>query len=349
MFKIAIDLGYGYVKGINESGKTVLIRTAVGTGVNRQLSTVFGGSEKTKEHVIISQNETERQYFIGDLARREARDCSSPFEKNKIDNPATKILLAAAFALLSEENNGPVHLVTGPPLLYAAEQKESFKKTLTDYNAVLRFGGEEKFHIIKFDRVSVFPQGAAVLYHVLKKQPELAKPGNTFVIVEPGYKTTEILTFEMSANAKINPLSGYSTTLELGMNFVEKALEEAFFQKTGGKLIPAMVDRAMQGAPITYNGKEVDLRDARDGAKGELVRNIIDGIMQVLGEQLGFMNRMLFAGGVMEDEYIAKRLKALLKTDFMIVEDSQFANARGMLEVARISEMREAKRFAAGR
>lgn len=61
MFKIAIDLGYGYVKGINENGKTVLIRTAIGTGSNRQLANLFGSAEKTKEHIIISQNEVERQ------------------------------------------------------------------------------------------------------------------------------------------------------------------------------------------------------------------------------------------------------------------------------------------------
>jgi len=350
MFKVAIDLGYGYVKGINENGKKILIRTAIGTGSNRQLANIFGGSDKTKEHIIISQNGTERQYYVGDLARKESRDCSSPFEKNKIDNQSTKVLLATAFAILNESNNDPVHLITGPPLLYAAEQKDSFKSSLTDYHAILQFIGEEKLLLVKFDRVTVFPQGAAVVYHMLRKQPELGKAGKTFVVIEPGYKTTEILMFEISKDARITPISGYSTTLELGMNLVEKALDESFFQKTGSKLIPSIIDRVMTGnSVITYNGSEINLQNARDGAKDELARNIIDGTMQVLGEQVGFVNKLIFAGGVMQDNYIANQITASLKADCIIVEDSQFANARGMLEVARMLELKEGQGVTTGR
>lgn len=344
MFKIAIDLGYGFVKGINEAGKSILIRTAVGTGVNRQLSTFFGANEKSRDHVIISQGGVEKQYFIGNLARKEARDCSSPFEKNKIDNPSTKVLLAAAFAILNENNNEPVHIVTGPPLLYAAEQKESFRKALMEFNAVLQFVGEEKFHIIKFDKVTVFPQGAAVVYHLLKKNPELAQPGKSFVIVEIGYKTTEILMFEITSDKRIQPISGYSTTLELGMNFVEKAIDEFFFQKTGSKLIPSALDRVMNGFPVvSYNGREINLEEARNNAKDEMVRNILDGVTQTLGEQIGFTNKLIFAGGVMQDEYISKKIKAVMTNDPVIIENSQFANALGMLEVARAVELKEAR------
>ena len=350
MFKIAIDLGYGYVKGINENGKTVLIRTAIGSGNNRQLANLFGSAARTKEHIMISQNEVERQYFIGDLARKESRDCSSPFEKNKIDNPSTKVLLSAAFAMLNEGNKGPAHIVTGPPLLYAEEQRDSFKNALTDYRATLQFVGEERFHIVEFERITVFPQGAAAVYHLLRKHPELASPGKSFAIIEMGYKTTEILMFEISRDNKILPISGYSTTLELGMNFVEKALDESFFQKTGSKLIPSIIDRVMQGTTaITYNEKEINLSDALSGAKDELVRNIIDGIGQVLGEQIGYIDKVVFAGGVMQDEYIANKVRTSLKKSLTILENSQFANALGMLEVAKMMELKDSRNLATGR
>lgn len=350
MFKIAIDLGYGFVKGINENGKTVLIRTAIGTGSNRQLANLFGGASRTKEHIIICQNEVERQYYIGDLARKESRDCSSPFEKNKIDNPSTKVLLSAAFAMLNDGNKGPVHIVTGPPLLYAEEQRDSFKKALTDYRATLQFVGDERFHLVEFQRVTVFPQGAAAVYHLLRNHPELTTPGKSFAIIEMGYKTTEILMFEISSDNKILPISGYSTTLELGMNLVEKAIDEAFFQKAGSKLIPSVIDRVMQGNPIiTFNEKEINLTDALKGAKDELVRNIIDGIGQVLGEQIGYIDKVVFAGGVMQDEYIANSIRNSLKKSLTILENSQFANALGMLEVAKMMELKDARNLAAGR
>jgi len=343
MFKVAIDLGYGYVKGINENGKTVLIRTAVGSATNRQLSNIFDRSSKTKEHIIITENGLEKQYFIGDLARCDSKDCSSPFEKNKIDNQSNKVLMAAAFAMLVEDNR-PVHLVTGPPLLYITEQKDSFKKVLTEYSSALQFVGEEKIHAIKFERVTIFPQGAAALHYLLHKQPELAKPNRSFAIIEVGYKTTEILVFKISKEGKIIPVNSSSTTLELGMNLVERSLGEALFQKTGAKFNLSTLDTVLRDDPvISFRGKEINLQEEVDNAKDSLARNITDGMIRVLGDQIEFISKIIFAGGVIQDEYIKNRIKAILKSDFFIVEDSQFANARGMLEVARMIESREGK------
>jgi plasmid segregation protein ParM len=254
--------------------------------------------------------------------------------------------LAAAYSLLTEGNNAPVHLVTGPPLLYAAEQSHSFKESLSNYQSVLRFAGEEKFHVVRFDRVTVFPQGAAVIYHIFGKQPELEQPGKVFVIVEPGYKTTEILMFEITQDKRIAPVSGYSTTLELGMNFVEKAIDETFFQKTGSKLIPSRIDKIMKGqSTVPYQGNSIDLWEVYLSAKDELVRNIVDGVTQVLGDQIDDIDKLLFAGGVVADSYIASRLKESFKANIEIIEDSQFSNARGMLKVAELVEAKEQRKL----
>jgi hydrogenase maturation factor HypF (carbamoyltransferase family) len=128
------------------------------------------------------------------------------------------------------------------------------------------------------------------------------------------------------------------------MNFVEKAIDEFFFQKTGSKLIPSALDRVMNGFPVvSYNGREINLEEARNNAKDEMVRNIIDGVTQTLGEQIGFTNKLIFAGGVMQDEYISKKIKAVMTNDPVIIENSQFANALGMLEVAKAVELKEAR------
>jgi plasmid segregation protein ParM len=337
VFKIAIDLGYGYVKGINEKGDRYLVRTSVGTGVNRQFSEAFGTAKNSNEHLTIMQNGLEKQYFIGDLARKQSRDCSSPFEKNKIDHPSTKILLAAAAAKLTKGVKDNIHLVTGPPLLYASEQRESFMKSLQGYEAILQFAGED-VSIVKFDRVTVFPQGAAVVYHLLQIMPELLQPGNMFVVVEPGYKTTEILPFEITEEGLIEPVDGYGTTLEVGYHLVEKAVEESFIQKTGSKLPLSVLDRVINTeSPIHYKGQQYDLVKEKRNAKEELARNIIDGLNHSLGEHVEFTQKIVFAGGTSQDEII-KNIFMAYSPNSIVLDDGQFANAKGLLEVARLLE-----------
>ena len=341
MFKVAIDLGYGYIKGVNERGETYLCRTSVGSGINRQFSEVFGTLKKTDEHIIISQNQIEKQYFIGELARKQSRDCSSPFDKNKVDHPATKVLLAAAVAKLTQRNKEPVHLVTGPPLLYAAEQKQSFIDSLSNYEAIVQFAGQSQIHICKFDRVSIFPQGAAVVYYLLKNHPELATQGSIFIIIEPGYKTTEILPFEISSQKRIEPIDGYATTLETGMHIVEKSIDEAFYNKTGSRLNLAMIDKVMNtNEPVFYQGKEIDLSKEKNIAKDELARTILDGANQALGDYINYAKKIAFGGGVSADPYISERFKSF-SNNSIILPDSQFANAWGLLEVAKSIELKE--------
>lgn len=339
MFKIAVDLGYGYVKGVNENGDKFLCRTAVGTGSERGISKVFGSSKNSQEHVVICQNEIEREYYIGDLARKQSRDCSSPFDKNKIDHPATKVLLAAAVANLSKNNTKPIHLVTGPPLLYAAKQKESFQNALEDYSAAIQVGVNGSVQYINFDRVTVFPQGAAVVYYLLTLHKELAKKGDIFIIVEPGHKTTEILPFEIGE--KIEPMDGYANTLETGAYSIEEAIERNFYDKTGAKLTSMMLDRVMNGEQsIIYNGKEINLSEEKRLAKEELARNIIDGVNHAAGELIGFAKKVVFAGGLAKDPMMVEKFKSI-GDNAMIIEDSQFANAHGLLEVAKIIDAKE--------
>lgn len=48
MFKIGLDLGYGYVKGVNEAGKGIVFPSLVSAAYDRPLSALFGGKRRIR-------------------------------------------------------------------------------------------------------------------------------------------------------------------------------------------------------------------------------------------------------------------------------------------------------------
>lgn len=343
MFKIAVDLGYGYIKAVNERGSRVLMPSLVGAAHSRQLSEVFGGkNDLDLQHVVVSfSNGPEKEYFLGELARSECRDVSYAFDQNKIDHPATKALLAAAVANLHNGNNQPIHLVTGPPLKYIGDQQKEFRRVLNSFSARVRFVGRlDSIVNVEFARVSIFPQGGAAVYYLLKQVPQAAQPGATLALVEVGYKTTEILTVRIDEKNQIRPLDAYSTTLEIGMHILEKAVQEAFFAETGSVINPAWLIEALKTGRVFYGGKEIVLTSAIERAREDMARAIVDGAKAQLGDVLNYCRLVAFAGGGAEEirEYASSSIEHAV-----FLQDGQFANALGYMEVARAIEKAEAR------
>lgn len=145
MFKVGLDLGYGYVKGINEKGKEVLFPSLVGNAYERVLSGLFGTDNNKADnmHVVIV-NENKEEYFVGELARREGKNVSYAFDEDKIYHPNTRALLTASCLLLLPEEEVPVHIVTGLPLEQYIHKKEEFKNMLKNFKVMAYFKGDEK-------------------------------------------------------------------------------------------------------------------------------------------------------------------------------------------------------------
>lgn len=345
MFKIGLDLGYGFLKGINEEGKKVLMPSLVGTGSERTLSRVFGnGSEYDSQEVEIEASAVARdengslkeftasgRYFVGELARKESRIPAFAFDRNKIAHEATMVLIGVGDALLTDRNRD-IHIVTGPPLKYFKEQKKAFEQILKSYNADIAFGDGTKRRV-SFAKTTVFPQGAAAVYALLTFNPDLWKPGSAIILVEVGFKTTEILTFEITENKTIVPVSSASDTLELGTSNTVKDIIDAVYQKLGVKIDSAMAEECVRREGIVYRGKEVGLGEVIRKSRRDIARTIRDEIKLIIGNRFDFVNCVSLAGGGAADLF---EFFSDFYDDVRMVDDPQFANAYGYLEVAKM-------------
>ncbi|MBS3984324.1 MAG: ParM/StbA family protein [Selenomonadales bacterium] len=332
MFKIGLDLGYGYVKGVNETGKAVSFPSLVGEAYDRPLSGLFGAGmgEETELHLVISDSEGRREFFAGDLARREGKNVSFAFDEDKIAHPNTKALLAAAALLLFPQTPAPVHLVTGLPLEQYIHKREEFREMLSRMVfSVHRKDGVTRKQI-SFAKTTVFPQAAGAVYYAIwdDRQRYLNK-GSYLGLVDVGFKTTDFVVFLVEDRLVLREdLSG---TIPVGVSYLQTATEKLFADRTGTKLDVAESMRLVQSGKLIYKGREMDFSRELEDVKQELGRGIKDRLKTVWGNKINFFHTVFLAGG---GAVALERALGGLHPTTTLVKDPRFANARGFLKVA---------------
>lgn len=341
MFKIGLDLGYGYVKGVNEAGKVVIFPSLVGNAYERSLKALFENNPERKidnMHLVIMNGER-CECYVGELARRESRNVSYAFDQDKINHPNTRALIAASCLLLFPEDGRPVHLVTGLPLEQYIHKKEEFREMLKGYKTLACFKGDEKVTVIKFDKITIFPQAAGAVYcAIMDDLHKYLVKGSYLGLVDIGFRTTDFIVFLVEDRIILREdLSG---TIDVGISSLYNAADKLFTQKTGSKLDVPELMRLIADGKIFFRGKQLDFAGELRNVKAEIARMIKDRLKAVWGNKLDFFNTVFLAGGG------AKDLQEFLMDIYentVIVKDPQLANARGFLKVAELEEKKVAR------
>lgn len=340
MFKIGLDLGYGYTKGINEEQKFILFPSLVGDAYERNLAGLFGGNSSNLTdniHLSVMNSDGHKQeYFIGELARREGRNISFAFDNDKITHPNTKALLVAAAALLIPKEDVPVHIVSGLPLEQYIHQKRSFEEMIKNIKMIAEFKGYGHVKVVKFEKVTIFPQAAGAVYAAIWDQLEkYLIRGSYLGLIDIGQKTTDYIVFYVDTNGKLILREDLSGTMDFGMANLNNAADKLFTQRTGAKLdIPELMQLVKENR-IFYKGEMINLEKELEIVKAELARTIKDRIKLAWGNKMDFFNSIFLAGGgaktlytYMQDIYV----------NTILVKRAQMANAEGFLKVALMTE-----------
>ncbi|WP_028987599.1 ParM/StbA family protein [Thermicanus aegyptius] len=345
MFKIAVDIGYGYVKGINENGERVLFRSLISPAHDRSIMRLFGPDEGENDiHVRVEERGKAEEYFVGDLAL-ESRMAMYAFDRNKINEPETKILLATAVGELLPPDPQPIHLITGLPFGHFKEQKDAFEDMLNKININLKhLTGKKKGQVstIKFDKVTVFIQGGASVYANLlntggfPKRPELFRSGELISAVNIGFRTVDVVTFHAVDKLKLMWDMSFTIDASVGGMQIRTLAQDAFFEKTGHRPnIVIIEDIIKKGGRQYFAGREIDISSDLRKAKETVASTIKRHITSMWGEKKEFVRTIFFCGGG------ALELKEYLEDFHPNVEfprDGQFADAIGYLILGRIQE-----------
>jgi len=353
MYKIAVDLGYGFTKAINQENDELVFPSLVGSGHRRPLANATPYTHTTLNKSVLDELDVEicevrghgdlisiggkDEFFIGELARRESRDVSYAFADNKITHPNTRALLLTACALLMKNDNQPIHLITGLPVQHYAPQKGELERYLRGLRYKVKFKsgpwkGIEK--TVYIEKVSIFPQAGGALYSEFLnldgsvKAPDLLESATLISIIDVGFKTTDYVVLD--AQHGLDYMNDYSGTIKAGMNHAYLAIKRVIEDTTQETIDMADLDQAIFQKSITCRGVVYDLKDTIQKAYAALAKSIIDRL-EINWPKKNFYSHIFLAGG--GGLALADYFKNF-HHNIRLVSNAQTANARGYLALA---------------
>lgn len=308
----SIDLGYGWTKG------------KLGTSIFRQPS-VLGeirplfDEQKRKGDIVFNG-----QYFVGDLALRQAEVKYHSIKDNKAETWTTEVLLKAALGHLAGTEQ--LQLVTGLPIDYFFTQKEAIEEMIARFNSTnyytLDIYGEGRTTAkptVRKHKVVPQPLGTAMDYLLNNAGQfnEVEEARKRILVIDLGYYTLDLLVLDAM---EINKAS-YSPP-GLGIDTAYKLLQQYLKEHTGNA--PARYELDQYVKTGEYNG--YDIQPLIEKAFTALAQQIQ---LEVEGLNMGYQ-RALITGG--QANLVAAFLDIPEK---VILNDPQLANVRGYEKIGR--------------
>lgn len=340
MEKVAVDLGYGFVKAISSSGKRALFPSLVGKGFDRPLTDLFGSGESGLARMQVTcEGET---YFIGELAK-EARSASRIFERERFSHMYTHLLLQTAIQAVTDESTTEVKIATGLPLDFYQAQAKDFQQSIVGKQMDLEwqsgpFAGRSR--AVRMDEALVFPQGASAIFSALITHegtfayPSLMKEGSIVALVDIGFRTTDYVAVELQAGGAFTPIARLSGTVEEGIVNLHRDVRQAFKEKSGGSDVNEFfISRMLKEGEINYKGKTIDFTETIEKSKQSIASNIADRLKGVWAEESDLFEGIFLAGG--GGEVFEQNLQPSFDHRLLLIKESQFANAIGFLRLGK--------------
>ena len=332
--RIAVDVGFGYTKAVNEAGKMVsfpsIVAPRAGGGID-----IMGGDQDDYLVSLYSQGVRFGSYYIGDAGL--TNNGTRAWDENFAQNRNLKTLVATALALVGDRT--PVSLAVGLPMAYYRNQKEEVKDELAALDMDVLIEKHQIRRTVMVKDIVVYPQGAGVYYGAVLtpageiKDIELMQ--QSVGVIDIGHRTTDVMA--MSRGRKgLTPREDMIGGFDYGMNAAIKQIK-AMVDKVSQANIPIYwVEQALtwnQGI-LEYKGKRYNLKKFETQVYAQVAELIVASVKQKWGQELDRLSVILIAGGG------GNALYPFLKVELemaKLVQDPGFANAQGFLAAQGLS------------
>nr|WP_266166127.1 ParM/StbA family protein [Caldicellulosiruptor saccharolyticus] len=241
------------------------------------------------------------------------------FSEERFFSEFSKLLVLTA--LMALESDREVELGLGLPLMLYPKLKEKVKDYFEFLEEIIidKNGVAHSYHIA---RCEVFPQGVGALFSITSPVED-----GIYCILDVGFRTTDVIVVEIKSK-NINPLLDMCFTVDKGMSLAVERLGLMIERKYGVSYDTSLLFDIHERTYISVRGRKIDI----EPHKKEVFRAIADDIVQSISRRLqrGFdtFDAVLASGGG------AFTVASVLQKEFsnvQIVENSQFANAKGYL------------------
>ncbi|NLW46484.1 MAG: ParM/StbA family protein [Firmicutes bacterium] len=325
---IGVDLGYGFVK-ITDGKKDKLFPSVVG-----QARTLRYVTDESPEQNLINNLHVAvegREYFVGDLANRQSDVVLFSLNESRMDERISKILFATALALLAEGQSTNYNIVTGLPVGFYTETKQTLTQLYKGRQDVImkRKQTPDQEYSLMVNEVKVLPEPFGSLFdlildysgNIVDENLAASKVG----IIDVGFRTTDYIVVDNLEN--IDRLSGSSNTaLSTAYVIISELLKEEF------KITKPIyqLDQTIRSSEIRISGKTYNLDEIKKHAFGMVAEKLITEINSL------WINKweldMVFitgGGGMALAEYLMPHFE-----NSLLAKEAQFANVYGFRKLA---------------
>lgn len=319
---ISIDIGNGYIKAVNQDGKTLHFPTVIKENHDKN---ILGVSKN--DYMIEIDNIS---YYIGNLAiaKRGVRQWKS----GKAINADTPLYAALCTHILTDEETPEINLCLGLPYSYYIDLHKGERLISELSGKVIETVYKDERKTIKINHVSVYPQGVGAyfssLYDIKGKPIKGAEAHIKALFIDIGFRTVDVVAFD-SINNTFELIQENSFSLEEYGMF--KAAND-IIGKAGDsvELNVNDIEYALQNnSSIIENmyGK-IDLKDFETAAYKNLAERIATEINLKLSGQIQQYRFIYLTGGG------AEKLLPYLKEHYpniSIQDNFIYCNAKGYL------------------
>lgn len=323
---LAIDIGFGFTKATNGS-RSLVFKSILGEATEIQFKGGMLGDNSPGENIQIELDG--KSYFVGEMAERQSNVRSFTLDQAQFfDCFAKQLALAAAAQMVNSYM--PISLVTGLPIGYYREYKDSMVKLLQgDHKVILINGnGQREEKTIKISNVKVIPQPFGSLFNLMlndvgelgEKRYVHEKTG----VIDIGFKTSD---FTVSDRMRYSERG--SRTTDTGISKAFTIIADKLREKSNVSVELYRLHEAVDQGVIKIRGKEFDLKGITDQVFGHLATAIASEADRLWSDDWDIDTIVLTGGG---GAVLAKYLQPLISGKLVVVDpakDARLCNVQG--------------------
>lgn len=298
--RIAVDLGFGFVKGESETGEKVNFPSVITTRSNGALKNVIGGIEDDYSISYLEiGSEEKKKYYIGDAAITHGG--TRRWEnKEQFNIEDIKVFISTAVGILNSDSE-EVDLCVGLPMSHYIQKKDELRKILKSVESIIWFNKNERK--IKFNSIFIFPQGAGAYYSSIlnkngdTKNIELAN--SSVGVIDVGYRTVDFLVMGKGRKG-ITMREELSGSLEEdGMNKIYQQIQNSVSEKFKAEIGLLEIEKSILwfGSELDYFQEPINIIPYEDEEYKKHAEKIASKIKIKWGKEEERLSTILITGG----------------------------------------------------
>ena len=328
---LGIDIGFGFSKATNLK-ETLIFKSILGDATNIHFWSGFRDALRSEYFNVTIDG---KSYFVGDLAEYQSNVRHFTLDQDKLINDFVKVLSLTAAASLADENN-PVGIVSGLPVVYFKEKKDVFSEILKGKHEIIytRPDGHTVTKTIVIEKVCMMPQPiGSALNLVLGETGQLTDRDlaqKKLGVIDIGFRTTDITILD-----HLQYIDRGSRTLDTGISKAFSIISNKLRERSNTTVELYRMYKAVASGSIKIKGQEYNFASIRDQVYARLAEIIAGEIDRLWAEDWDIDKILFTGGGSME---LARFLIPLITGNIIPLRtkiDARLTNVQGYVKYGR--------------